>query len=98
MIKRCYGCKRFQAVAHALTLQLEICQRTEQKEVSLFKSLGWILQDQLHTEQKVTKMERHISFCSHVVLQEHLSGVITKPDNGGIHSKLEATDCKKRET
>ena len=48
-----------------LTLQLEICQRTEQKEVCLFKSLGWIFQDQLHTEQKVTKMERHISFCSH---------------------------------
>ena len=53
-----------------LTLQSEICQRTGQKEVCLFKSLEWILQDQFYTELKVTKIERYISFCSHVVLQE----------------------------
>ena len=69
MIKDVMGVNDFK-LSLMLTLQLEICQRTEQKEVCLFKSLGWILQDQLHTEQKVTKMERHISFCSHVVLQE----------------------------
>ena len=69
MIKRCYGCKRFQAVAHAHPPVGNLPKDRTEGSV-LFKSLGWILQDQLHTKQKVTKLERHISFCSHVVLQE----------------------------
>ena len=68
MIKRCYGCKQFQAVAHAHPPVGNLPKDRTEGSVP-FQVIGVDFAGPI-AYQKVTKMERHTSFCSHVVLQE----------------------------